>query len=148
MAAHGVNEVELRDLSAKHKQVAALLAQGMGRGEISQLVDYTPEYVTWLMRDPSFKAYMVEMSEVADVRLEALFSQVPDVIARGMQAERVEDQLKAARLQLEVTKRLGNGGVVERRDSESSLARLEVLAERLLALNSRGRVEVIDVEAT
>jgi hypothetical protein len=145
MAAHGENEVKLRDLSPKHKQVAALLSQGLGRTEISQIVDFTPEYITWLMRDPQFKEYQAEMNEITNARLEALFGQVPDLIHRNMNSGIPDAELKAARLHLEVTKRIGKQE--EKRDTESSLARLEILAERLLNLNNRSP-NVIDVEAT
>ena len=139
MAAHGENSVKLRDLSPKHKQVASLLAQGLGRTEISTVVDFTPEYVTWLCRDPLFKSYLQEMSEFTDARLEAMYAKVGDAIQDGLDNGKPEDRLRAARLHLEVTGRIGNG---ERpmQAIDESVQRLNTIANRLLALQSKVRI--------
>lgn len=135
---HGENLVKLQALTNKHHQVAALLAQGLGRMEIASIIDFTPEYVTWLTRDPLFKQYLQEMSEHVDARLEAMFGMTADVVADGMLNGSVDERLKAARLQLEVTGRVGKGdrpvGALE-----SSLERLATLAQRLLVLQSKVR---------
>lgn len=141
MTTHGENLVKLQNLSKKHQQVAALLAQGLGRGEIATIIDFTPEYVTWLTRDPLFKQYLFEMSEHTEARFEAMFDQVADVVADGMQNGGIDERLKAARLQLEVTGRIGKND----RPSgamESSLERLQVLAQRLIALQTNVREKV------
>jgi hypothetical protein len=138
VAVHGENAITLQSLSPKHKQVAALLAQGLGRSEISNIVEFTPEYVTWLARDPLFKQYLAEMSEYADARLEALFDKTADVVANGMIMGTVDEQLKAARLQLEITGRVGKGDRTFG-SLDNSVEKLDQLAQRLLALQTRVR---------
>lgn len=139
MATHGVNHFELQTLTDKHKQVASLLAQGAGPEEISALVEYTPQYVSMLTRDPLFKEYLGHMAEINEARLEAIFGKVVETIDEGLSNEhKIEDRLKAARLQLEVTGRIGkndrpNGAL------DNSLERLTTLADRLIALQTRVR---------
>jgi hypothetical protein len=147
MATHGTNSIKLQSITDKHKQVASLLAQGLGRSEIAGIIDYTPEYVTWLTRDPLFKQYLDEMSAHAEARHEAMFGLTADVVADAMLNGSVEERLKGARLNLEVTGRLGKN---ERPNAmvDSSLERLNTLAARLLSLQSKVRQgEVIDVQA-
>lgn len=97
----------LKKLSDKHKQVAALLAQGLGRTEISKIVDVVPEYVTMLARQPLFAAYVREMTVFTDVRLQALFEGAVDVTAHIMKNGTEEGQLKAAAA---VMKAIGKDG--------------------------------------
>lgn len=138
MTVHGENLVKLRALTDKHKMVASLLAQGLGRTEIASIVDFTPEYVTWLARDPLFKAHLQDMSAVVDARYEAMYGLTADTVADAMLNGTVEDKLKGARLQLELTGRIGKNdrpvGALE-----NSLERLNTLAQRLLALQSQVR---------
>jgi len=139
---HGENPWKLQSLSLKHKQVAGLLAQGLGPLEVCRAMDvegnesFTPQYVTMLTRDPLFKDYLSHLCELAGVQLEALFVQSVEVIREGLQEGRMEDRLRAARLQLEATKRIGKHD----RDSasnEDTVNRLARLAERLSNLNQR-----------
>jgi hypothetical protein len=146
VAVHGENQVKLKELSSKHKDVASSLAQGLGRQQIAEVIGYTPEYITWLARDPLFKQYLREMSEYNDARLEALFEQVPEVINDAMRNGTVEERLKGARLQLEVTGRIGK---LDRPSGalDTSLERLNTLASRLLALQTKVRTgDFIDVQ--
>lgn len=138
MAVTGENSHKLQALTDKHKQVASLLTQGLGRTEIAKIVDFTPEYVTWLCRDPLFKDFMRGLSEFHEARLEAMFGDVVSVVQDGLQKGAIDERLKAARLQLEVTGRIGKN---ERPSAafESSMERLATLAERLLALQSNVR---------
>lgn len=148
MATSGTNHFELQTLNPKHQQVAALLAQGLGPGEIAPLVGFVPQYITMLTRDPLFKEYLSQMTEFAEAQLEAQFSRVPEVISEAFSAGTVDEKLKAARLQGELTGRLGKN---ERQvPNESSLERLNILAERLLALqaNVREKGTVIDVKVS
>ena len=129
--------IELQKLSPRHKQVAALLAQGVDRQTIAAAIDYTPEYVTWLQRQPLFIAYVKEMSVAVGTRLEALFAKSVDVIATAMQVGTVDDQLKAAKLQMEATGRVGRYQVVA--PSGDGSDHLEQLSHRLLALLTKQR---------
>ncbi len=128
--------VVLKELSPRHKQVMALLAQGVDRQTIAKICNYVPEYITWLARQPACKLYLEDMANVVGVRLEALFEKSVDVIAETMVTGNGEERLKAARLQLEATKRLGRHEIhVNNADND----RLEKLAERILTLNQRAR---------
>ena len=148
MAVNGENSHKLQALTDKHKQVASLLTQGLGRSEISQIVEFVPEYVTWLCRDPLFKEYMRGLSEFHEARLEAMFGDVVDAVQAGLRDGSSEEKLRAARLQLEVTGRIGKN---DRPNAiaDSSIERLTTLAERLLALQSNVREgRTYDAEAT
>lgn len=123
---------ELKKLSPKHQQVAALLAQGVDRRTIAAACDFVPEYVTWLQRQPLFIEYIKGMSAAVAVRLEALFAKSVDVIDMAMENGNIDEKLKGAKLQLEATGRVG------RFQTQVPVAggqdRLEQLSERLLAL--------------
>ena len=140
--------VILQKLSVRHKQAMALLAQGVDRASIAQVCNYTPEYITWLTRQPTCRTYLREMSEHVGIRLDAMFDKSVDVIAEALQSGNTEERLKAARLQMEATKRLGRGaGQDDGAGGEDD--RLEVLAGRLVKLLQRSRQEVtLDGEAT
>jgi Bacterial regulatory proteins, luxR family. len=129
---------ELKKLKPQHMQVASLIAQGMKNIEVAAICGITPEYVSMLLGQPLVKAYIQDMCEVVGVRMEALFAQSVDVIAETMKSGTEGGKLKAARLQLEATKRIGRvdpnvGG------NGSNIERLEQLAERILALQSNVR---------
>lgn len=134
--------IELKKLSPKHQQVAALLAQGVDRRTIAAACDYTPEYVTWLQRQPLFMAYVKEMNVAVAVRLEALFTKSVDVINETMENGGEEARLKAAKLQLEATGRVGRFQTVPPEGGGTD--RLEQLSERLLDLLKRQRSAVYD----
>lgn len=139
-------QVQLKELSPKHKTVAALLAQGVDRVSCAAATDLDPNYITWLGGDPLFIMYVREMSKLAETRLEAMFTGSVDAIADQLQNGAGEDRLKAARLQMEATGRIGK----DRRSPDSSDApdHLEVLAQRLTKLLSQHREGVtLDGEA-
>ena len=142
MATHGSNPVQLQALTDKHKQVASLLAQGLGPTKIAAIIDYTPEYVSWLTRDPLFKEHLRAMSALVDAQHEAMYGMTADVVADGMLNGSIDERLKAARLNLEITGRLGKN---DRPSAglEGSLERLSILAQRLLALQSNIREGVV-----
>jgi hypothetical protein len=129
---------EMKKLSPKHQQVGALVAQGMKYVEIGALVGYTPQYITMLMNQPLMRSYIAEKCAVAGTRLEALFDKSVEVIAETMEKGSESGKLKAARLQLEATKRIGrpdpNAGL-----DGTNVDRLVTLAERLVALQSNVR---------
>jgi hypothetical protein len=129
---------EMKKLSPKHQQVAALVAQGMKFVDIAALVDYTPQYITMLVAQPLMREYIAEKCAIAGTRLEALFAQSVEVIADTMKNGSEGGKLKAVRLQLEATKRIGrpdpNSGL-----GSSNVDRLEQLAERLIMLQAGAR---------
>lgn len=134
--------IELKNLSPKHKQVAALVAQGVDRRTIAAACDYTPEYVTWLQRQPLFVQYVKGMNEAVALRLEAMFEQSVTTIAEAMQNGNVDERLKGAKLQLEATGRIGRYQTPAR--DQDGGDKLEVLSERLLALLKRQRGAVYE----
>jgi hypothetical protein len=142
------NAHPLQKLTEKHQQVAALLAQGLGRNEIAQFVDFTPARITQLTHEPVFQKYFQEMVEFSQLQVEAMFSKTVEVIGEALNDGGDRDgQLKAARLQLEVTGRVGK---VERNNptNEDSINRLTRLAERLtVTLGTMRNKGAIDVEA-
>lgn len=132
-----MSDVPLHELNEKHHQVAALIAQGLTPTEISSMVSYTKGYITWLTRDPLFSAYMDEMVAFSQKQVEVMFCGSVAAIGGGLHSGDADISLKAARLQLEVTGRIGKN---ERPSvSTDSLERLTNLAERLLTLQTKVR---------
>lgn len=133
---------ELSKLKPKHLQICALLAQGFKNIEVAAMVGVTKEYITMLLRQPLIKSEIARKGEVVGQRLELLTEKSCDVIAEAMNNGNHTEKLKAARLQFEVTKRVG------RPDPMANIAspdvdRLTRLAERLIQLQSgirQGRV--------
>lgn len=138
--------VQLKKLSPKHKEVMSLLAQGVERQVIAKMCRITPEYVTWLARQPLCREYIKEMSEFVDARLEALFNKTADVIAETLECGTEDGKLKAARLQLEVTGRVGKNSGQATPPLEGDF--LESLAERLVGLQRNVRRRILDGEVT
>src|SRR5216684_2469820 len=136
---------ELKKLSPKHKQVASLLAQGHSRALIAQAVSITPEYVTYLARQPLFQEYIREMNLVVSARMEALFERSVDIMAEAMQEGNYDEKLKGAKLQLEATGRIGRYQGETPTTGQDN--RLEVLAERLVGLLQNQRNRVIEGES-
>lgn len=131
----------MKELSEKHKTVAALLAQGLGRQEVAAAAGFTPEYISMLQNQPLFADYVREMTAAAATQLEALFCKSTDVIAEAMVAGNIDERLKAAKLQMEATGRIGRNAEQERPQQGD---RLDVLADRLLALLQTQRKRVFD----
>lgn len=126
---------ELKSLKPMHKNVASLVAQGFKNVDVAKMVGITPEYVGMLLKQPLVKDYIREMNEVVGVQLSAMFEQSVEVIRETMQNGSHGNKLKAARLQLEATKRIGRADP-HPGDGAGSVDRLERLAERLIGLQS------------
>lgn len=129
---------QMKTLKPKHKQIASLLAQGGRNIDIAKIIGVTPEYISMLSRQPLMKAYIAEMCEITGVRLEAMFEKVVDTIAETLESGSEAGRLKAARLHLEATKRIGRPDGAPRSGNDSA-DRLEKLAERLIFLQSGKR---------
>jgi hypothetical protein len=125
----------LKELKPMHKQVCAFLAQGMKNVDVARLCQITPEYVWMLTQQPLVKQYIAQMSEVAGTRLEAMFEKTVDVLAETMENGSESGKLKAVRLTLEATKRIGRPDPMANSQNVNT-DRLEKLAERLLFLQS------------
>jgi len=138
----GVVGWQMKELKPKHKQVCAMLAQGIDRRTISNVVGVTPEYITMLSKQPLMKDYIAEMCQAAGLQLDAMFVQSVEVISEVMANGSPKERVAAARLQMEATKRIGSGSSIPKEiiDTNDRLARL---AERLLYLQS-GVVKTIE----
>lgn len=126
---------EMKELKPKHKQICSMLAQGIPRSTIASVIDCTPEYISMLSAQPKMQDYMKEMCQAASLQLEGMFVQSVEVIGEVMRDGNHADKVKAARLQLEATKRVGAGSVVQSEVIDADV-RLATLAARLLALKS------------
>lgn len=129
---------QLQKLTPRHRQAAALIAQGTPYVKVAAIVSMTPEYISMLMKQPLMKAYVMELCEIAGTKLEALFEKSVDVISEVLTSGSNADKLKAARLQLEATHRIGRPDPVGK-GGPDDVDRLERLAERLLGLQSKVR---------
>jgi hypothetical protein len=141
----------LRRLSPMHKDMCALIAQGVKRGHVAQACGITPEYVTMLLRQPLVLAEIKRMNEYAEVQLDASFGRVVEAIHEGLDSGSTKDKLQAARLQLEVTGRIGSRSQASDPDSKME-DRLLNLSERLVGLLGGARARAgqapIDAEFT
>lgn len=124
---------QLKKLKPLHKDVCSYIAQGMKQIEVASICGITKEYVWMLLQQPLCQAYIQEMNQAVGVRLEAMFSQTVDTIAETMRTGSPEEQLKAARLQLEATRRIGaKAGAIVADTGQGD--RLLALSERLVGL--------------
>ncbi len=123
----------LKKLKQKHRDACALVAQGMKRELVARITGYTPEYISMLMTQPLCVAEVRRLNEYQANRLEAMFGKTVDVIAEGLDNGNIGEKLKAARLQAEITKRLGRNDAPAV-GNETSEARLANLAHRLVGL--------------
>jgi hypothetical protein len=124
---------QLKQLKPKHKNVLALVAQGVDRQTIAAACDITPEYVTMLCRMPICKQYIAGLNEACDLQLEAMYGKTIRVIDNALSNGNIKEQLVGARLHLEDTKRIGRPADISPQ-TESTNERLVRLAERLTAL--------------
>lgn len=123
----------LKKLTTKHMEALAYIAQGMQKKQAAARVGFTPEYITMLLRQPLAIDYIRRLNESVAAQLEAMFGQTVHVISEAMENGTHSEKLKAARLQLEATKRIGRSDNLPTNpvDSES---RLMTLSERLVGL--------------
>ena len=111
---------------------------------IAQALDYTPEYVTMLQRQPLIREYIKEMNEAVSLRLEAMFDKTVDVISDQMTTGNGSEKLAAARLHLEATKRIGRIQADAPMPQEDD--RLERLAQRLESLLNKHKGVIYDAQ--
>ena len=139
---------EMKTLKPWHKQAASMMAQGIDRDTIATVLDCTPEYVSMLARQPKVREYIRDMCQIADLQLEGMFVETVKVIGDTLANGNGKERIQAARLQLEVTKRIGSkgGDAPIREDTVNRLARL---AEKLLYLQGntpKPETDIIDLE--
>lgn len=120
----------LQKLKPKHFQICALLAQGFKNVEVSAMCGVTPQYITMLLQQPLIKQEIAKRGEVIGQRFELLTEKTFDVMVDAMKNGAHADKLKAARLQLEVTRRIGRPDPFAANPNVSD-DRLEKLANKL-----------------
>lgn len=137
LVSDGNGKWEMKSLKPWHKQACSLLAQGIDRGTIAQILDCTPEYVSMLAGQKLIKEYIREFCTFAELQLEAQFTESVKAIGDTLVNGNHKEKMQAARLQMEATRRIGSksGIIHEVIDTNSRLARL---AERLLYLQGHG----------
>lgn len=134
--------VQLQKLSQRHKQVLSLVAQGVERQTVAEATGYTPEYVTWLVRQDVCRDYLREMMELVDIRFVMMTQESANAISDALAEGTYEDRLKAAKLQLEVVGKVGKGASLVHTDQPQG-DRLEQLANRLVGLLRQKREGVV-----
>lgn len=122
----------LKELSPRHKQAMALLAQGTPRQVIAEACDWTPEYITMLAQDPLCLQHLQDISKYVDARFLAMSEKVADVISDTLETGSEKAKLQAVKLQMEATNRIGPER--QRGNSGDNGDKLEVLANRLVTL--------------
>jgi DNA-binding CsgD family transcriptional regulator len=132
---------EMKSLKPRHKAIASFIAQGLSQVEIAKVMDITPQYVSMLSRQALMKQEIQRICEVAGTRMEALYQESVEVVADTLKNGNTTNKLKAAKLQMEATNRIGNRGKTAQTEFDSS-ERLLKLSERLVDLlgeRKRGR---------
>lgn len=129
----------LKVLSQKHKNIIAMHAQSMCRADIGAACGCTPEYVSMIIAQPIAKDYMRDLERYMDQRLESMYTKSVDVIGKGLDGDATDTQLKAARLQLEVTGKL-------KQDKMESKSAEDVVAALLKHASSGGVIAIGNVQ--
>jgi hypothetical protein len=94
----------------------------------------TKEYITMLLRMPIIKQEIAARGEVLNARFELMTEMTADAMVDTLKNGSHADKMKAARLQLEVTKRIGRPDpyAVNQNPAEDRLAQLANRLEGLL----------------
>lgn len=130
--AEEVKKWDPKRLTPKHRQILSLHAQGMRRAEIGALCKCTPEFVSMLASTDSGKAYLKELEGYLDGRMRALYKKTIDAVEDQLENGRGADKLAAAKLQLQVTGKLGK----EKDEAESA----EDVIQRIMNLQVNGNI--------
>lgn len=101
-----VGKIILKKLSEKHKTIVALHAQATDRHTIAQMAECTPEYVSFVVKQPLAQQYLSEIQGYLDDRMRAMFHKSVDAIDRALECGNSDTELKAARLQMEAAGKL------------------------------------------
>src|SRR5574337_1394950 len=84
---------QLQELKPKHKQICSMLAQGIPRGIIAQVIECTPEYITTLSKQKLVLDYIRDMCQAANLQLDAMFVQSVETIGEAMSNGTRKDRL-------------------------------------------------------
>lgn len=141
---------QLKELKNHHRQVLSLVAQGLKNVQVAEICNITPEYITMLLRMPICREYLQKMNEAAAVQLDAMFTQTVETIQEAQVSGNTTEKLKAARLQLEATGRIGSKSGQPLTPSGND-DRLERLSHRLITLLEKQQTasgRIFDEDAT
>lgn len=127
---------QMKKVMPWHKQLCALMAQGVDRQTIATICECTPEYVSMLAGQPLIKQYIQELNKVVDVQLAMQYTKVVTAIGDTLDNGNSKEKMQAARLHSELTGRIGSRGGAEEQLVDTN-ARLTKLAERLLYLQGK-----------
>lgn len=97
----------LKKLKQKHKTMVALHLQGLKRDQIAQLAGCVPEYVSMIIAQPIVQEYLRDLEQYMDNRLRSLYGKSVDAIDSVLTSGSDDAKLKAARLQMEATDKMG-----------------------------------------
>lgn len=124
---------QLKSLSMWHKNVASLIAQGIARETIAAMMDCAPQYVSQLAKQPLMLQHIQELSEFANIQLESQFAKTVVAIGETLENGDHKSKMAAARLQAEMTGRIGSRTNPNEMKPNSE-DRLIGLSERLVGL--------------
>lgn len=102
-----VKKWEPKVLTPKHKQILSLVAQGMKYAEIGSLCKCTTQLIVMLVASEGGKGYLAQIEQQMDMRLRSLYNKSIDAIEDQLTAGNGENKLKAAKLQMQATGKLG-----------------------------------------
>jgi len=117
----GPPRIVLRKLSLRHKQAISLVLQGMSRSDAAEATGFVPEYITFLLQQPTAKEYIAHINRAVSTQLEALYGKSVEAISGGLNASDPDVKLRAAKLQLQTTGRLEPSGE-EKKTAEDVVA--------------------------
>lgn len=96
-------QIVLQKLTTKHKQIISLALQGESRDVVAEACGCTPQYVSFLLRQPLAKQWIEEVNAYLDVKLVGMYTKSLDAIDRGLDSKDRRVALEAAKLQMTAT---------------------------------------------
>lgn len=125
---------EPKVLTPKHKQILSLVAQGMKYRDIGSLCKCTPQLIVMLGACSKGQEYLSFIEQQMDIRLRGLYSKSVDAIDDQLSNGSGENKLRAAKLQMQATGKLGKEA--EKVDTA------EDVIQRIMQLNVNGDINI------
>ena len=134
-------EGDFSELTPRQKMALTYLAMGKKNTWISKKLAMGDGAVHSLTCRADAKLFVSELTQGAHLQMEALYVKSVEAVRETLEKGKYPDKIKAARLQMEATKRIGSmtspiGPIVD------TNLRLTKLAERLLMLNDNSKREI------
>ena len=124
----------LKKLSAKHRQIIALLLQGYSNNAVAEIFAMTPSRISIIRNDPLVQEVMGRHLNDADQQLGALLPEAVDAVKRGLHSEK--HAMKAAEMVLK------SAGKFKEDERGSGPATAEDVAAEIIRIRSEGAVDV------